>query len=251
MAFAAFGLVFGSFLTVVAHRLPRGESIVAPGSRCPSCGSSITPRDNVPVVSYLLLRGRCRVCSTSISAEYPITEAITAALFVAASLAYRPVAIAALMSGFFAVMLAAALIDARHRIIPNRLTYPALAIGAVALVVLAATGQPVSLSGAAVGLVAFGGTLLLIAVVAPAGMGMGDVKLAALIGAILGAIGLRYVGVAAGLAVLAGGMGAIAALVRGRSRRSSIPFGPYLAAGAVAAALFGGPMASWYLGLAR
>ena len=249
IAFAAFGLVFGSFLTVVVHRLPRGESVVAPRSACPTCGAQIRARDNVPVLSYLALHGKCKGCSTHISAEYPITEAITAALFVGAALAFSDVAVAALIALFLGVMLAAALIDARHRIIPNRLTYPALVVGAAALLVLAMTGRPVSVAGAGLGFLAFGGGLLLIAMIAPGGMGMGDVKLAALIGLILGSLGLRYVGVAAGLAVLAGGVGALVALALGRSRRSAIPFGPYLAGGASAAALFGAPIATWYLSL--
>jgi leader peptidase (prepilin peptidase)/N-methyltransferase len=109
----------------------------------------------------------------------------------------------------------------------------------------------VSLSGAAIGFAAFGGGLLVVALIAPRGMGMGDVKLAALIGLVLGAVGLRYVAVAAALAVLLGGVGACLALAIGRGRRSTIPFGPYLAGGAAAAALFGGPVANWYLGLAR
>jgi leader peptidase (prepilin peptidase) / N-methyltransferase len=247
--FAAFGLVFGSFLTVVVHRLPRGESVIAPRSACPTCGAQIRARDNVPVLSYLALRGRCSGCSSPISAEYPITEAVTAALFVGASLAFPDVAVAALIAVFLAVMLAAALIDARHRIIPNRLTYPALVAGAVLVVVLAVAGRPVSVAGAAIGFLALGGGLLMIAIVASGGMGMGDVKLAGLIGLILGSIGLRYVGVAAALAVLAGGVGALVALALGRSRRSAIPFGPYLAGGASAAALFGAPIARWYLSL--
>lgn len=249
--FVTAGLVFGSFLTVVVHRLPRGESVVAPRSACPTCGTTVGPRDNVPVLSYLALHGRCRGCASPISVEYPITEAATAALFVGALLAFPEVAVAAIIAPFLGVMLAAALIDARHRVVPNRLTYPALVVAALALVVLAVAGQPVSLAGAAIGFAAFGGGLLVVALIAPGGMGMGDVKLAAVIGLVLGAVGLRYVGVAAGLAVLLGGIGACLALAIGRSRRSTIPFGPYLAGGAAAAALFGAPLASWYLGLAR
>jgi leader peptidase (prepilin peptidase)/N-methyltransferase len=249
--FAITGLVFGSFLTVVVHRLPRKESVVAPRSACPSCGQTISARDNIPVLSYLALRGRCRGCDHHISAEYPATEAATAALFVGASLAFPAAGVAAMVAGFLAVMLAAALIDAHHRVIPNRLTFPAFAAGAAAVLALGLTGQAVSMPGAAIGAATFGGGLLLVALIAPGGMGMGDVKLAALIGLVLGALGLRYVAAASMLAVLAGGVGALVALSLGRGRRSTIPFGPYLAGGAAAAALGGAPLASWYANLAR
>ena len=249
--FALAGLLMGSFLTVVVHRLPRNESVVAPRSSCPQCGTQVRPRDNVPVISYLALRGRCRGCATHISAEYPLTEAVTAALFVAASLVFRPAGVAAVVSLFLGALLAAALIDARHRIIPNRLTYPALIVAAVAIVALSVAGQPLSIAGAALGFLCFGGGLLLVAIVSPGGMGMGDVKLAALIGMVLGAIGLRYVAVAAGAAVLLGGVAALAALAAGRGRKGTIPFGPFLASGAAVAALAGAPLAGWYLSLAH
>jgi leader peptidase (prepilin peptidase)/N-methyltransferase len=119
--FALAGLVFGSFITVLVHRIPRGESIVLPGSACPNCGTPIAPRDNIPVVSYLTLRGRCRHCGARISAQYPLTEAITGALFVGAALALHTIWQAVLVAPFLGILLACALIDARHRIIPNRI----------------------------------------------------------------------------------------------------------------------------------
>jgi leader peptidase (prepilin peptidase)/N-methyltransferase len=250
-SFALFGLLMGSFLTVVVHRLPRNESVVAPRSSCPRCGTEVRARDNVPILSYLALRGRCHGCDTHISAEYPLTEAMTAALFVAASLVFRPVGVAAVVALFLGAMLAAALIDARHRIIPNRLTYPALVLAAVAIVALSLAGQPLSITGAVVGFLCFGGGLLLVAIVSPGGMGMGDVKLGALIGLVLGAVGLRYVAVAAGMAVLLGGVAALVALAAGRGRKGTIPFGPFLASGAAVAALAGAPLAGWYLGFAH
>jgi leader peptidase (prepilin peptidase) / N-methyltransferase len=149
------------------------------------------------------------------------------------------------------ILFACAVIDARLRIVPNRIVYPSLALFAAAVAVLAVTGQRVSLSTAGLALLAYGGTLFVMALVMPAGMGMGDAKLAALIGLVLGALGWRYVGVAVGLGILAGGVGAVVALARGASRKDAIPFGPYLAAGAVAAALFAPQLASWYAGLAR
>jgi len=249
--FALGGLLFGSFLTVVVHRTPRRQSIVAPRSACPGCGAVIRARDNVPVVSYLLLGGKCRACRSPIAAEYPLIEAVTAALFVCSALVYRSTWVAAIVAAFLGVMVAAAAIDVHHRIIPNRVTYPSLAVFAALLVGARVAGADVSLSDAAIGLAAFGGSLLLVAVVSPRGMGMGDVKLAALIGMVLGALGIRYVAVAALAGVLAGGAGGVVALVLGRSRKDTLPFGPFLAAGAVVSALLGPQVAGWYAGLLR
>ncbi len=250
-AFGLFGLAFGSFLTVVVHRLPRGLSVVAPRSACPGCGTEIRSRDNVPVVSYVLLRGRCRGCDVHISGEYPATEAVTGALFVAAALTFRGTWQAAIVALFFAVLLAAALIDARHRIIPNRLTYPAIAGLGVLIVVAWATGASLSPVGALLGLLALGGGCLAVVLISPRGMGMGDVKLAALIGLVLGSLGLRYVAVAAALSVLAGGVGGMVALLAGRSRKDAIPFGPFLSGGAMVAAVVAPQVASWYGALGR
>ena len=241
-----FGLVIGSFMTVAVHRLPRGESLVAPRSRCPSCGSPIEPRDNVPVLSWLLLRGRCRDCGAPISVEYPLLELATAGLGVLAAIRHADPWRAGLVAGLLAMMPAIALIDIRHRIIPNRLTYPALLLFPVVIVVAWLAGGSVDPLAGVVGLVLFGGALFVIAVVSR-GMGMGDVKLAALVGLVLGSIGLRCVGVAAGAAIVLGGLGGVVALAMGRGRKSAIPFGPYLAAGAVVAGLWGGAIADWYL----
>jgi leader peptidase (prepilin peptidase)/N-methyltransferase len=246
VAFAGAGLVFGSFLTVVIHRVPRKESIVAPRSACRECGATIRARDNVPVVSYILLRGRCRDCRARVSAEYPIVEALTAALFVAASVTFGDLWIAALMAPFLGIMVACALIDLHHRIIPNVIVLPSLVSFGAAVAALAVAGRPVSLSTATLGLLAYGGGLMAVALVSPSGMGMGDVKLAAFIGLVLGALGWVYIGVAAMVAVLAGGVGALATLARGGTRKDAIPFGPYLAGGAILAALVGPSLATWY-----
>jgi leader peptidase (prepilin peptidase)/N-methyltransferase len=247
VVFAVFGLVIGSFLNVVIYRLPRKLSVVSPPSACPRCEAPIRPWDNVPVVSYLVLRGRCRNCGEPISAEYPLVEAATATLFAAAAIRF-PYGVAALVAPFLGVMLAAAMIDLRHRIIPNRLVYPSLVLFAVAIVVAWAAGVDVNPVRAALGLLAYGGALFIVALISPAGMGMGDVKLAALIGLVLGSIAWRYVVVAAVSGLLLGGLGAVVALLAGRSRKDTIPFGPFLAAGAVVSALFGGPIATWYGG---
>jgi leader peptidase (prepilin peptidase)/N-methyltransferase len=241
-----FGLVVGSFMTVAVARMPRGESVVRPRSRCPACKTEILARDNVPVLSWLLLRGRCRACGVRISAEYPLTELATAALVVAAAARYpsvwRGIMVALLMS----MMPAIAIIDIRHRIIPNRLMYPALVAFPVYVVVGWALGGPLDPARAAVGLLAYGGGLLVVAMLSR-GMGVGDVKLAAVIGVVFGAIGLGSVGVAAAAAIVFGGLGGLVALALGRGRKSAIPFGPSLAAGAVIAAFWGPRLADWYL----
>jgi leader peptidase (prepilin peptidase)/N-methyltransferase len=247
VVFALFGLAFGSFLNVVIYRLPRKLSVVSPPSACPQCDAPIRPWDNVPVVSYLILRGRCRNCGEPISVEYPLVEAGTAALFAAAAVRF-PNGVAVLVAPFLGVMLAAAMIDLRHRIIPNRLVYPSLVLFALAIVVAWAAGVDVNPVRALLGLLAYGGALFIVALISPAGMGMGDVKLAALIGMMLGSLGWKYVVVGAVSGMLLGGAGAVVALLLGRSRKDTIPFGPFLAAGAVVAALLAGPIATWYGG---
>jgi leader peptidase (prepilin peptidase)/N-methyltransferase len=246
VAFAGAGLVFGSFLTVVIHRVPRKESIVAPRSACRECGATIRARDNVPVISWVLLGGRCRDCRTRVSAEYPIVEALTAALFVAAAVAFADLWIAVMIAPFLGVMVACALIDLHHRIIPNVIVLPSLVLFGGAVASLAVAGKPLGLSTGALGLLAYGGGLMAVALVSPSGMGMGDVKLAAFIGLVLGSLGWVYIGVAAMVAVLAGGVGAVVTLARGGTRKDAIPFGPYLAGGAVLAALVGPSLATWY-----
>jgi leader peptidase (prepilin peptidase) / N-methyltransferase len=247
--FGVTGLVFGSFLTVVVHRVPRKEALVGGRSRCPSCGATIAARDNIPVVSFALLRGHCRHCGAAISARYPLIELATASLFIAAAVVFEDIFVAAIMAPFLGVLLAVALIDAEHRVVPNAVVYPSLTLFAAAVLLGAVFGRGLSLSGAGLGLLLFGGGTLVVALARPGGIGMGDVKLAALMGLVLGSLGLRFVAVAAGLGILLGGVGGLAALAAGHSRKSTIPFGPYLAAGAIAAAFVGGAIARWYLSL--
>ena len=241
-----FGLVVGSFMTVAVHRIPAGESVVSPRSRCPSCGATIGARDNVPVVSWLLLRGRCRRCGARISALYPVLELSTAGLVVLAAVRYPDPWQAVLVAGLLALMPGIAVIDLRHRIIPNRLTYPALLASAALIVLAWLIDDAVDPVRAALGFLLYGGGLFVVAAVSR-GMGMGDVKLAALIGLVLGSLALGFVGVAAGAAIVLGGLGAVVALAMGKGRKSAIPFGPYLAAGAVVAGLWGDAISSWYL----
>jgi leader peptidase (prepilin peptidase)/N-methyltransferase len=250
VVFGLVGLVFGSFLTVVIHRVPVGESIARPRSRCPACETEIRARDNVPVVSWLLLRGRCRACGGRISAEYPLVELATGALFAGAAALVDPLYAASLAGPFLGIILAIAVIDARHRVVPNRIVYPSLALFAVAIVVGDLAGGGVDALDAGLGLALYGVPLLLVAVAVPQGMGMGDVKLAALIGLVLGSFGLSYVGVAAGVGVIGGGIGALVALaLLGAGRKDQIPFGPFLAGGAVVATLLGPRIADLYLSL--
>jgi leader peptidase (prepilin peptidase)/N-methyltransferase len=243
-----FGLVVGSFMTVAVHRLPKGDSVVRPRSRCPACGAEIGARDNIPVLSWLLLRGRCRSCGERISVVYPLVELATAGLVVLAAIRYPDPWQAVLVAGLLALMPGIALIDLRHRIIPNRLTFPALLLFPPVIVLAWVIGDAADPAKAVIGLLSFGGGIFVIALVSPKGMGLGDVKLAALIGLVLGSLGLRFVGVAAGATIVLGGIGGIVALTMGRGMKSKIPYGPYLTAGAVVAGLWGEPLASWYLG---
>jgi leader peptidase (prepilin peptidase) / N-methyltransferase len=242
-----FGLVMGSFMTVAVSRLPKGESVVRPRSTCPTCGAEIGARDNVPVLSWLLLRGRCRRCGERISVEYPLLELATAGFVVLAAIRYPNPWQVVLVAGLLALMPGIALIDLRHRIIPNRLTYPSLILFSLVIVLARLIGEAADPVRAGIGLLLYGGILFIVAVVSR-GMGMGDVKLAALIGLVLGSLGLRFVGVAAGAAIALGGLGGLVALGMGKGRKSAIPFGPYLAAGAVVAGLWGEQIGSWYIG---
>jgi len=241
-----FGLAIGSFMTVVVARVPAGESVVRPRSRCPRCGVEIANRDNIPVLSWLLLRGRCRSCGEPIPARYPLLEITTTALVVGGAAAYERPWVAVMIAAFLSLMPAIAWIDIVHRIIPNRITYPASIVFAVYVLVAGAFDGGTDPARAAIGALLYAGVLFVVAIVSR-GMGMGDVKLALVIGIVLGALGLRFVGVAAASAVLFGGVGGIAALAIGRDRKSAIPFGPYMAAGAVVAAFWGERIADWYL----
>lgn len=239
---AVFGAVLGSFLNVVAYRLPRRESLVRPASRCPSCGTPIRPYDNIPVLSWLLLRGRCRGCKASISWRYPLVEALAAALCVGAVLAGGGTGRIALNVALVLLLLPIALIDLDHRIIPNRLT----ALGAVLALGLGTAldpgGEPERLIAGA----AAGGALLLAALAYPGGMGMGDVKLAAVLGLFLG----RAVAPALLIALLAGVVAGVAIMARkgtARGRKTAVPFGPFLALGALVAVFAGDPIVHWYV----
>jgi leader peptidase (prepilin peptidase)/N-methyltransferase len=229
------GAIMGSFLNVVAYRLPRHESLLRPGSHCPKCDEPVKPYDNIPVLSWLVLRGHCRRCSVAISPRYPLVEALTAALCVGAVLAHRSAAPIVLGVALILLVVPVTLIDIEHRIIPNRIT----ALGAVAALVIGLALDP---SGEPERLIAGTGAagFLFLAVMAyPGGMGMGDVKLAGVMGLFLGA----PVAVALLVALLTGvcfGAAVIARKGTRAGRKTAVPFGPFLALGAVTA-VFAGP----------
>jgi leader peptidase (prepilin peptidase) / N-methyltransferase len=236
------GAIAGSFLNVVAYRLPRRESVVWPGSHCPHCGAAVRSRDNVPIVSYVLLRGRCRSCSAAISRRYPLVEALTAALCVGAVLAHPSGVRLVLGILTVLVLVPAALIDVEHRIIPNRLTAAGSLLALAAGTVLDPAGEPQRLIAGA----AAGGLLLVAALAYPGGMGMGDVKLAGVMGLLLG----RGVAAALLVAVLAGvllGMLVIARKGAREGRKTAIPFGPFLALGGLSAIFAGEQLVDLYL----
>ena len=237
-----FGAVIGSFLNVVAYRLPRHESLVHPPSRCPECGTEIKPYDNVPVLGWLWLRGRCRACKASISPRYPIVEATCAALAVAVVLAKHSAHDIVLGLVLVAVLVPIALIDLDVRTIPNKLTGPA----AVAAIAIGAALRPSWLPEQLIAGAAAAGFLLAFALVYPKGMGMGDVKLAGVLGLFLG----RSVAVAILAAVLIGTVVGVAVMARvgvGEGRKTAVPFGPFLAIGGVIGLLAGPSIVHWYL----
>src|SRR4051794_8724728 len=237
-----FGLTFGSFMNVVAYRLPAKQSLSRPRSRCPGCGTQIAARDNVPVLSWLLLRGRCRACGEPISRRYPLVEAATALLCVLVVLV-KGIEPEALIGVVFVLLLVPiTLIDLDHRIIPNKLTLLGTGLALGLVLVLMPDELPEHLIAAA----AAGGFLLVAALAYPAGMGMGDVKLAAVMGLFLG----RAVGPAMFVALLAGSLIGAAIIARKgarEGRKTGIPFGPWLAFGGLVGLLAGGPIVDWYL----
>jgi leader peptidase (prepilin peptidase)/N-methyltransferase len=236
------GLLAGSFVTVVAHRVPRGESIVGPRSLCPACGARIAAYDNVPVLSWALLRGRARCCGAAISARYPLTELALGALYATTVLVlWDAPAEVALGLVFVTTLTAITLTDLERRIIPNKILIAAAVLG----IALAAIGDPGSLPERAIAAVAAGGLLFLAALAYPRGMGMGDVKLAAVMGLFLG----RNVGPAILVALLVGSLVGLAMIARhgAAARKQAIPFGPFLALGGVAGLLAGDELVDWYL----
>lgn len=248
------GLLFGSFGNVVIHRVPAGDSVVHPPSACPRCGSAVRPYDNVPVLSWLVLRGRCRDCAEPISPRYPLVELAGGLLFAAVGYAFAaqdPPDWWALPGMFLFVwmLLVVFMIDLDTKRIPNALTYPltpALAVLLVAAALL--NGDPGRIVPVLVGGVAACAFLLLLAFINPRGMGMGDVKFAAFLGLGLGYVGWSAVVIGVFGAFLLGSIVSVALIATGvRSRKDAIPFGPFLSAGAFVGLLFGPAIGAAYL----
>jgi leader peptidase (prepilin peptidase) / N-methyltransferase len=236
------GAIVGSFLNVVAYRLPRGESLSHPPSRCPNCGQPVKPYDNIPVLSWLLLRGRCRHCKEPISPRYPIVEAGTALLCALVVLVKGPDEDAIIGIVLVLILVPVTLIDLDHHLIPNKITYPGFVLG----VVLVAALDTDSLVENLIASAGAGGFLFVAWFLYPRGMGMGDVKLAFVLGIYLG----RAVVPAMFTAFVAGAL--VGALVIARlgvkdGRRAGIPFGPWLALGGVVGVLAGDAIVDWYV----
>ncbi|MCS5519699.1 prepilin peptidase [Curtobacterium flaccumfaciens] len=263
------GLAIGSFLNVVVHRVPAGMSVVVPASSCPGCGHEIRRRDNVPVVSWLVLRARCRDCGAPISARYPLVEAATGLLFVAVTLlsVLAPWSTSAAPDGvpgtiraaillvallyLMAISISLTLIDLDTHTLPNRIVLPAYIVLPVLLLAASAVSDDwgAALRGL-IGLVVLGGTYLALALAVPGGMGLGDVKLAGVLGLVLAYLGWGSLAVGSFAAFLLGGTFAVVLLVvRRAGRRSGIPFGPWMLAGAWLGIAVGAPAWDGYLRL--
>ncbi|MGL3148736.1 prepilin peptidase [Microbacterium sp. A82] len=252
---ALFGGLIGSFLNVVVWRVPRGVSIVRPGSACPGCEHPLAWFDNIPVLSYLILRGRCRYCSAGISARYPAVEVATAAAFAAvmwgAYAGCYPFAVLPVLLFWAATGIALALIDLDHHLLPNVITYPSYVVTA-ALLVLASvlTGDYPRLITAVIGFAALGGLYLLLAVGYRGGMGGGDVKLAGVLGMLLGWLGWPQLIIGGFSAFLIGGVvGVTLMLARKADRKSGLPFGPFMLGGSWIGIFAGPAIAGLYLSL--
>lgn len=245
-----FGLCIGSFLNVCIYRLPAAKSIVHPGSTCPQCNRLIPFYDNIPVVSYLLLRGRCRQCRSFISPRYPLVELLTGLFALITVLKFGLTLTAAAYFIFIAVLLAITFIDIDHRIIPNVITLPGIVFFFAASFLV----PQIDWKDAILGILVGGGSLYLVAqayylLKKVDGMGGGDVKLLAMIGALIGWQGVLFTIFSASLS---GTLAGLAVMIQKRSTmRLKIPFGPFLAIGAICYLFFGDPIIRWYFAMLR
>jgi leader peptidase (prepilin peptidase)/N-methyltransferase len=241
------GLAIGSFLNVVIHRLPRGESLISPGSKCPSCGHALRPLDNIPVVSYLMLRGRCRACRIRITARYPLVEIATAALFVLHYMVFGWTPLLAVRLLFASALIALFAIDLEHHLLPDAMTLPGIVLG-----LLAGLFLPPGFRDAMIGMLLGGGVLWLIGEAyyrysGEEGMGGGDVKMLAMIGAFLG---WELVIVTLVFSSIAGSLtGLLLIVTRKGGLKYALPYGTFLAIAAVVASLYGTHLVDWYTGL--
>ena len=244
LAAALLGLIAGSFLNVVIHRAPLRQSVVWPASHCPACGEPIEPRDNVPLLSYVLLRGRCRNCKARISARYPLVEALTGALFAGA--AYEFGLGLELVSALALVLTLVALAgtDLEHRLLPNAIVGPAALVGFTLSVLESPERWWIYLVSA----LAIAGGLFALALAYPGGMGMGDVKMGGMLGAFLG----PYAALAVFVGALCGAItGGLLMVVGKMQRRHALPFGVFMAVGGIVALFIGPELWEFYLDLVR
>jgi leader peptidase (prepilin peptidase)/N-methyltransferase len=240
------GLVVGSFANVCIHRLPRRESVVRPPSRCPACGTLVQARDNVPLVSWLLLRGRCRACRTPISWRYPVVEAANGLLWLALAFLQGPRAQTFVAMALVTALLVLGVIDLDHQILPDVITLPGIAVGLAASFLPGSGVRPLAAAAAAAG------GWLAFAAVAWAyertrgieGLGQGDWKLAAMLGAFLGWQGMLLAVLLASVAGTVVGLGAVG--LRGRDMKHALPLGSFLGAGGIVVVLFGEAILTWY-----
>ncbi|SJZ86260.1 prepilin peptidase [Selenihalanaerobacter shriftii] len=238
-----YGLLIGSFLNVVIYRLPNDESIIFPRSSCPECNTKLGIIDLIPVISFLINKGRCRYCETKISYQYPIVEILTGILLSMLFMYYQFSAKFWMYSFLVSLLIICTFIDFRHKIIPNKITYPGIIIG----LILSLLFNHISFKSALLGMVITGGTLLLIAILTKGGLGIGDVKFVAMIGTYLGTsytlmgvfIG-SFVGSILGISLIGLGI---------KGRKDSIPFGPLIAMGTILMMLWGHKIIAWYVSI--
>ena len=241
LAVVLFGLAIGSFLNVVIVRVPEGRSLWHPRSACPGCSAQLAWHDNIPLLSFLWLGGRCRKCRMRISLRYPIVESVTAATLAAAYWVFGPTGDFIVAGVLLATLVVVTAIDLQHQLIPDVITLPGILVGLVANL---AIGH-VSWRDCVIGIVVGGGLFLVIILVSRGGMGGGDMKLGAMLGAFLGWKALLF---ALFGSIVLGGVVAIAVLVSGlRGRKDQIPFGPFLAAGGAMALFWGERIIDWWL----
>ncbi|HVW79669.1 MAG TPA: prepilin peptidase [Mycobacteriales bacterium] len=245
---AAVGLIIGSFLNVVIWRVPRGESVVLPASHCPSCDAPIAPRDNVPVISWLLLRGRCRHCEAPIAVRYPAVELATALLFVGFGIRFGAHADLPAFLYLAAIGMALALIDLDHQRLPDVLTLPSYPVGLALLGIAAAVdGTGDGYLRALVGMVALFAFYGVVWFIYPAGMGLGDVKLSGVLGLYLAWLGWGPLVVGAFAAFAVGAVVSVGiVLFRGGGRKTKVPFGPFMLIGVLIGIYAGHPIAHAY-----
>jgi leader peptidase (prepilin peptidase)/N-methyltransferase len=244
------GLIVGSFLNVCIYRLPRGKSVVSPPSACPSCNVPIKPWDNIPLLSYIFLRGKCRKCGERISIRYPIVELLNGIFYLAVFKFFGFGWHLPFLFAFASAMIVITFIDLDFQIIPDAITLPGIVVGLVGASFILPDPFVVSTVGfknSIAGLLLGGGLFFLIAVLSRGGMGGGDIKMMAMVGSFMG---WKAVLMTTFLGSLAGSIvGIFLMLFKGKGRKTKIPFGPFLALGVVITLFFGGSIMRWYLGL--